>query len=54
MAEPAMITRPIPSTGEAMPVVGLGTWPIFDVGADEASRRPLREVVKGWSRAVAR
>jgi hypothetical protein len=54
MAEPAMITRPIPSTGEAMPVVGLGTWPIFDVGAYEASRRPLREVVKGWSRAVAR
>lgn len=46
MAEPAMITRPIPSTGEAMPVVGLGTWPVFDVGADEAARRPLREVVK--------
>jgi diketogulonate reductase-like aldo/keto reductase len=46
MAEPQMLTRPIPSTGEAMPVVGLGTWPIFDVGADDASRAPLREVVK--------
>jgi diketogulonate reductase-like aldo/keto reductase len=46
MAEPVMTTRPIPSTGEAMPVVGLGTWPIFDVGTDEASRRPLRDVVK--------
>lgn len=46
MAVPAMITRPIPSTGEAMPVVGLGTWPMFDVGADDASRRPLREVVR--------
>jgi diketogulonate reductase-like aldo/keto reductase len=46
MAEPKMITRPIPSTGEAMPVVGLGTWPVFDVGADEASRQPLREVVR--------
>ena len=46
MAETAMITRPIPSTGEAMPVVGLGTWPVFDVGADEPARRPLREVVK--------
>jgi diketogulonate reductase-like aldo/keto reductase len=46
MAEPNMITRPIPSTGEAMPVVGLGTWPVFDVGTDEAARQPLREVVK--------
>jgi diketogulonate reductase-like aldo/keto reductase len=41
-----MITRPIPSTGEKIPVVGLGTWPVFDVGTDEASRRPLREVVR--------
>jgi diketogulonate reductase-like aldo/keto reductase len=41
-----MLTRPIPSTGEAMPVIGLGTWPVFDVGADDASRRPLREVVR--------
>src|SRR5580704_3463029 len=40
-----MITRAIPSTGEALPVIGLGTWPMFDVGADEASRQPLREVV---------
>jgi diketogulonate reductase-like aldo/keto reductase len=46
MAEPAMITRPIPSSGEAMPVIGLGTWPVFDVGADDATRQPLREVVK--------
>jgi diketogulonate reductase-like aldo/keto reductase len=41
-----MLTRPIPSTGEAMPVVGLGTWPVFDVGSDEASRAPLREVIR--------
>jgi diketogulonate reductase-like aldo/keto reductase len=41
-----MLTRPIPSTGEAMPAIGLGTWPVFDVGADAASRRPLREVVR--------
>ena len=46
MAEPAMITRPIPSSGEAMPVIGLGTWPVFDVGASEEARRPLREVVQ--------
>jgi diketogulonate reductase-like aldo/keto reductase len=41
-----MLTRPIPSTGEAMPVIGLGTWPVFDVGADDRSRAPLREVVR--------
>ncbi|HXP05446.1 MAG TPA: aldo/keto reductase [Stellaceae bacterium] len=41
-----MLTRPIPSTGEKMPVVGLGTWPVFDVGTDDRSREPLREVVR--------
>jgi diketogulonate reductase-like aldo/keto reductase len=27
----ALLTRPIPSTGEALPVIGLGTWRTFDV-----------------------
>jgi diketogulonate reductase-like aldo/keto reductase len=46
MPETAMLTRPIPSTGEAMPVIGLGTWPVFDVGADRTARAPLREVIE--------
>jgi diketogulonate reductase-like aldo/keto reductase len=41
-----MLTRAIPSTGEAMPVIGLGTWQTFDVGADDASRAPLRDVLR--------
>ena len=41
-----MLIRPIPSTSEAMPVIGLGTWRAFDVGAGEAARRPLREVLR--------
>ena len=41
-----MMTRPIPSTGEAMPVIGLGTWRAFDVGGDEAGRRLLRQVLQ--------
>jgi diketogulonate reductase-like aldo/keto reductase len=41
-----MLARPIPSTGEAMPVIGLGTWRAVDVGTDERARRPLREVVR--------
>jgi aryl-alcohol dehydrogenase-like predicted oxidoreductase len=41
-----MLTRPIPSTGEDVPVIGLGTWRAFDVGTDEAAWRPLREVLR--------
>ncbi len=39
-------TRPVPRTGEALPVVGLGTWIVFDVGGGEAERAPLREVIR--------
>src|ERR1700675_3433741 len=46
MAASAMITRPIPSSGEAMPVIGLGTSQVFDVGAEERARQPLREVLR--------
>src|SRR5579863_7331731 len=46
MATPVMLTRPIPSSGEAMPVVGLGTSQVFDVGSDGASREKLREVLR--------
>lgn len=33
-AEPALATRAIPSSGEALPVVGLGSWITFNVGDD--------------------
>jgi diketogulonate reductase-like aldo/keto reductase len=42
----AMLSRPIPSSGEAVPVIGLGTWPVFDVGSDATARQPLRAVVQ--------
>jgi len=41
-----MLSRPIPASGEPLPVIGLGTWQVFDVGADAAARAPLREVLK--------
>lgn len=40
-----MHARPIPHTGEMLPVIGLGTWSTFDVGADAEARAPLAEVV---------
>ncbi|HEX9534873.1 MAG TPA: aldo/keto reductase [Stellaceae bacterium] len=46
MSAAAMMTRPIPSSGEPMPVIGLGTWRAFDVGSDETGGRPLRQVLQ--------
>src|SRR4051794_29468032 len=41
-----MATRPIPPSGEAMPVIGLGTWQVFDVGAGDPARQKLAEVLR--------
>ena len=35
----------IPSTGETLPVIGIGTWQTFDVGGG-AAREPLEEVLR--------
>ncbi len=42
------LTRRIPSTGEAMPVVGLGSWITFNVGGDAAAREACIEVVRAF------
>jgi aryl-alcohol dehydrogenase-like predicted oxidoreductase len=49
-----MLTRTIPSTGEPVPAVGLGTWRTFDVAPDEGARAPLREVLRRFFAAGAR
>ncbi|MCF8532218.1 MAG: aldo/keto reductase [Reyranella sp.] len=41
-----MHTRKIPSSGELLPVVGVGTWRTFDVGARPQDRAPLAEVLR--------
>ena len=43
-AAPTMLTRAIPSTGDKLPVIGMGTWQTFDVRPKEAA--PLEEVMK--------
>jgi aryl-alcohol dehydrogenase-like predicted oxidoreductase len=40
-----MLTRTIPSTGEALPAIGCGTWRGFDVGDNPRQRAPLGEVL---------
>ncbi|MBT2327093.1 aldo/keto reductase [Variovorax paradoxus] len=42
---PTMNTRPIPSTQEALPVIGCGTWMGFDVAAASAGHRRLADVL---------
>lgn len=41
-----MHRRRIPSSGEELPLIGLGTWQSFDVGADAGARRAPGEVLK--------
>lgn len=45
---PAQIHRPIPSSGERLPVVGLGSWITFNVGDDRAKRAQRREVLQAF------
>ncbi|MEZ4811856.1 MAG: aldo/keto reductase [Allomuricauda sp.] len=37
--------RPIPSTGEELPIIGLGTWQTFDVGSSMEQRKLLSQVL---------
>lgn len=48
---PRIVTRKIPSTGEDLPAVGLGTWQVFDAGNDASARAPLREVIAQFAKA---
>lgn len=49
-----MRTRPIPRTGEPLPVIGLGTWSTFDVGPDAAKRAALGRVLQDFLAAGGR
>jgi len=42
----AMMKRKIPSSGEELPIVGLGTWQTFDVGNNQEERLQLTVVLK--------
>src|SRR5205085_1977837 len=40
-----MLTRAIPSSGEKLPVIGLGTWNVFDVDLDAQKEKQLSDVL---------
>jgi diketogulonate reductase-like aldo/keto reductase len=50
-AQMPLIAKKIPSTGEALPVIGLGTWQSFDARGDSAA---LRQVMQAFSAAGGR
>lgn len=45
-AEGARLERAIPSSGEKLPAIGMGSWITFDVGADAAARAVRGEVLR--------
>jgi len=49
-----LIVRRIPSSGEEIPVIGLGTSGPFEVGDSRSERAPLAEVLDGFFAAGAR
>jgi diketogulonate reductase-like aldo/keto reductase len=43
-----MLTRTIPSSGEKLPLVGLGSWITFNVGEDPVARNSSAEVMRAF------
>ncbi len=48
LAQPTLATRAIPSSGERIPLVGLGSWITFNVGNDRALRSNCIAVMKAF------
>lgn len=44
--QPALLTKTIPSSGEAVPAIGMGSWLTFDVGANNQLRNQRTEVLR--------
>src|SRR6185503_19446511 len=41
-----VLERPIPKTGERLPIVGLGTWQVFDVAGNAAEMAQARDTLR--------
>lgn len=49
-----MLTRAIPSSGEKLPVIGLGTWQVFDVDLAPDNEKQLGDVLSSFVRLGGR
>jgi len=54
LAGPDPLRRPIPSTGEQLPVIGLGTWQVLDVAASGAEFEAATSAVGSFLEAGGR
>ena len=43
--EETMLTRPIPASGEPLPVIGLGTYDVFDVASSSPAIATRKDIV---------
>ena len=53
-AEPALLRRPIPSSGEMLPAIGIGTSRRYEVEPTAERVKPLREAVEAFLRLGGR
>ncbi|HEY7369741.1 MAG TPA: aldo/keto reductase [Thermoanaerobaculia bacterium] len=53
-ASTPILTRPIPSSGERLPVIGIGSWITFNVGDDVTLRDSCAEVLRAFFREGGR
>ncbi len=47
-AQQGILAKPVPSTGELLPVVGLGSWITFNVGRDQQGVENCAEVIRAF------
>lgn len=45
---PAILTKPIPASGEPLPIIGLGSWLTFDVGRSARGRARSAEIIRAF------
>ncbi len=49
-----ILLRTIPSSGEKIPAIGMGSWLTFDVGNSEQERAPMRNVLRTFHESGGR